>query len=152
MLWNAPGHAVGRWRNVLVQVRTGEMTVEALGHIETAARLTRAQLPAGEPFGALLVIAEGAQPPVGEAAKKQREVIASLARYERLHLALVLEGRGAGSIAQRAIARVMMGAKHRTIADDVNEAVRRLLAQVGGVAAAAQLLDYVESLRALSRR
>jgi hypothetical protein len=101
MFWTAPGHVTARWRNVFIQVRAAELTVEVMASIEMGARLTRAQLPRAEPYGAMIVILPGAPHVVGEVAKKQRELLANLGGDERLHLAVVLEGDSVAVMAQQ---------------------------------------------------
>lgn len=148
MFWTAPGHVTARWRNVFLQVRAAELTLEALASIEMGARLTRAQMPRGVPYGAMIVIVPGAPQVAGEAAKVQRELMANLAEDERLHLAVVLEGDSVGVMAQRAVARAVLRTNRRQIYGTIADAVRPLLGAIGGLGTQSELVAFVESLRA----
>ena len=113
--WTAPGHVTARWRNVFLQLRSAELTLEALGSIETGARLTRAQVKRSEPYGAVIVIQPGAPPVAGEAVARQRELLAMLGADQRIYLAVVLEGDSVAVIAQRVIARAILRTARRRI-------------------------------------
>jgi hypothetical protein len=148
MLWTAPGHVTARWRNVFIQVRAAELTLDAMASIEMGARLMRAQMPRAEPYGAMIVILPRAPQVVGEAAKKQRALLANLGEDERLHLAIVLEGDSVGVMAQRAVARAVLRTTRRQVCGTIPDAARALVGVIGGLGTQSGLVAFVESLRA----
>jgi hypothetical protein len=144
-LWEAPGHATGRWHNVFIQIRTGEVTVEVLEHYETAARLMRAQQTG--PRGALFIKASGAPPMVGRVALLQREMIAGLESDRLLHACGVVEGDGLSDIAQRVMLRVALGTKRFVIRASVAAGALWVVSSIGSPYEAGALAQFAESLR-----
>ena len=147
LLWIAPGHVFARWRNVAIQLRSAEMTLEAMGSIETAAHLMRAQMPKAACYGAMLVISADAPRVAGEAAVRQREFLTTLADDERIHIAIVIEGEGVPRFTQRVMARALMGGKRRRVCDSVPDAARTLMAALAAPDGDRELVAYVEELR-----
>jgi hypothetical protein len=145
--WSAPGHAVGRWRNVFVQVRSGELTLDAMRANEMGARLTRAQYTRSERLGALMVLEKGAPLAKGEVAVLQRKLLATLAEEPRICVCVVLEGDGVALVAQRAFARVAIGNKQRKVCQTLREGAAWVLATAGVPDAGGSLVAFVESIR-----
>jgi hypothetical protein len=144
-LWEAPGHATGRWHNVFVQIRTGEATVETLGQIETSARLMRAQQIG--PRGALFIKGPGAPPMVSRVAVLQREMISGLESDRLLHACGVVEGDGLSDIAQRVALRVILSTKRFVVRSTVGAGALWVVSSIGSPHEARALAEVVESLR-----
>jgi hypothetical protein len=148
VIWTVPGHAIGRWRNVFVQVRSGEMTLDTLKAIETAAHLARTGQRPFPRRGALLVLADGAPPTLGDTRRVQEEQVKRFVDDERLFVATVLEGDGLYATVQRASVHALMGTSRRRIFNTVGEGAEWLLREIGDGEDAPRLVDYVMSLRA----
>jgi hypothetical protein len=134
--------------NVLVQLRMGELTRQALEQIETTARLLRAGRAA--PSGAMIFLAEGAATPDREVREAQREVIDQMLTDERSHAVVVLEGGGLGATLMRTFARTTMPRHGRMkLAANQAEAVAWLGPRVGR--APEELVALVERARELAR-
>jgi hypothetical protein len=144
-LWEAPGHAAGRWHNVFVQFRTGEWTLDALGHIETAGRLMRAQVTG--PRGALLIKAAEAPTPAGQVALVQREMITGLKSDPLLHACAVSEGEGLGDIAQQVVIRVLFSTKRFVVRSSIAAGALWIVSSMGSPYEATALAEFAESLR-----
>ena len=148
ILFRTPRHVFARWRpDVVVQVRGEELTVEALDAIETAARLSRAQVRTQAHLGALMVIEERAPAPTGAAAQRQREMLVQFNADERLYLCLVLEGSGWGVTLKRTLARAAFRTPRRMICGTVKEGAAWLMQQLDDEEHTAALVDIVASLR-----
>jgi hypothetical protein len=148
-LWTAPGHLTARWRSVFIQIRSAPMTLEALSSIEMAARLTRAQMPRGDCYGAMFVIQPGAPVVTGQTAVRQRQLLETLGDDERLHVAVVFEGDAVGAIAHRVLARALLRTRRRKVCRSLPEGARGLVSVLGlPDASAGELVEFVESMRA----
>ncbi len=146
VIWKTPRHVFATCDDLIVQIRGEALSLEALEAQETGLRLARAQhRPAV--YGALLVIEEGAPAPTGEVAKRQREMVKGFAADERVHIALVVEGRGPLVALKRTIARGVFTGERRMIASNVNEGARWLAAAYGDPSRAAGIVELADSLR-----
>jgi hypothetical protein len=133
--------------NVLVQLRTGELTRHALEQIETTARLLRAGR--ARPSGAIILLAEGAETPDRDVREAQREVIDQMLADERSHAVVVLEGGGLGATLMRTFARTTMPKHGRMkLAADQAEAAAWLGPRVERPAE--ELVALMERARALA--
>ncbi len=146
LMWKTPRHIFVRRDNVVVQIRGEAHSVEAFDAQEIGIRLARLQLRTGL-LGALLIVEEGAPPPTGELAKRQRQVVQMFAADERIFVCLVLEGSGVGVTLKRALARSVFNGPRRHICGQVREGGRWLTTQLGEPEKLEELIAYVESLR-----
>jgi hypothetical protein len=96
------GNLVARHRNVLIQVRSGEMTEAILARIESAALLARAS--AGGNVAMLAVIEDGATLASNEVRKAQATVVRRMLRDPRTYFVTVVAGQ---TVANQAIQTVM---------------------------------------------
>jgi hypothetical protein len=148
LLWSAPGHAVARWYNIFVQVRWGEMTLDALAALERLALLTRTRLRTFARRGGLLVAGPDAPATTGQAKREQRRQLEHMLADERMSVALVIEGDGLHPDVQRASARMLVGAGRHRLFGTVDAAGDWLAAEVEIDAHA--LAAFVQSLRSRS--
>jgi hypothetical protein len=96
------GNLLARHRNIVLQIRSGEMTGEILDRIESAALLARAA--SGGSVGAIAVIEEGATLAPAAVRARQAAIVKQLLKDPRTHFATVVVGQ---SVANRAITTVM---------------------------------------------
>jgi hypothetical protein len=83
------------YKNVIVQIRNGRLTLEALDHIHSMGKLLLSR-HAG-PCGALLVVEDGALFPDPDVRRAQTRVVRELFGFHpRCHVAGVLAGKGLG--------------------------------------------------------
>jgi hypothetical protein len=81
---------VASYKNVVLQVRTGAMTVPALEHMVSILRLVRAKLRGKE--GALIaVLEESAELSSGSVRARQQELIRELLEHERSWVATIVD-------------------------------------------------------------
>jgi hypothetical protein len=139
------GNLVARHRNVVIQVRSGDMTPAILQRIESAALLARAS--AGGSVGAVAIIEDGASLASAEVRKEQAAVVRRLLRDPRTHFVTVIAG---DTVANRAINSVMrlllLGVPRLRSVSTIEEAIAWLVAHVEGVAAS-ELRAAIEDAR-----
>jgi hypothetical protein len=143
------GNLVARHRNVLIQVRSGEMTRPILERIESAALLARAS--AGGNVAMLAVIEEGATLASNDVRAAQAAVVKRMLRDPRTYFVTVVAGQ---TIANQAIQTVMrmllIGVPRLRSVGTVDEAVTWVIARIDGVEAA-PLRAAVAEARAMLR-
>ncbi len=95
------GSRFAQWRNVIVQVRTGKLTLEALDLMVASWRTLKGKVQG--PIYAVFIIAADADMPTAEVRARQKEVIAEIGRGGRLRSAIVIEGEGVFAHLRRTI-------------------------------------------------
>lgn len=143
-----PNNTIAHAGALIVHVRTGEMTVEALEHLEMTGRLIRAQVRGA---GAGISIVESTAGMVATSARaKQREVIRGVVADPRGTFVLVSFQEGARAIATRMLVRAVAAASSRFhLASDVAEAGRLAATHIG--VEAATVIALLEQIRAAAR-
>lgn len=99
------GSRFASYRNVIVQVRWGRLTAEALDFM--LAHWRQRQRKAPSKMFAFFVITERAPLPEVEVRDKQREVVEELLESNRVEAALVIEGDGPLVETRRVLARLV---------------------------------------------
>jgi hypothetical protein len=146
VFWNPPGHVLARWNRVLVQIRTGAMTLDIATQIQTSGKLARFRIPPPQRIGFLAVVAANAPLAERDAIPVQRENLARLSADERIHSAVVSEGSGPGAMIKRAFLRPMLRGPRIEMFATVGPAVAWLLKAIDEPDVRG-LLDYVAALR-----
>jgi hypothetical protein len=124
------------------------MTLQSLDAIETAAHLARTRQASFARRGGLIFLAAGAPLSSGEVRRRQKEQVKRFVADDALFLSIVVEGEGVYPDLQRTSVRTMLTAARRRIFEDLAEATKWLLGEVGDPKQARQLVEYVRSLRA----
>jgi hypothetical protein len=126
------GNLLARYGNVVLQVRSGEMTLDVLAKMESAALLARAA--SAGPVGAVAVIEEGATLASAEIRAEQARVVKRLLGDSRTHFVTVII---AETVATRAISAVMrlllIGTPRLKSVGTIDDAVDWLVPRVGTV-------------------
>jgi hypothetical protein len=146
VFWNPPGHVLARWNRVVVQLRTGTMTRDRAMQIQTSAKLARARIAAPHRIGVLIVVAASAPLAERDAIPIQRETLLRINADERVHLAVVSEGSGAGAIIKRAYLRPITRGPRTQVFATVGPAVAWLLKAIDEPDVRG-LLDHAAALR-----
>ena len=129
------GNALIRASNVLVQVRTGGMTVMALEAMLEAARRMHQQV--GGRGGALVVLSERAEmlPPMLR--KRQQQGLKALIQDPAVSVCIVIEGSSAGAKLFRTLAQADgKMARNGAVHADVHAGAQWLAESIGNVDAA----------------
>ena len=144
------GNLVARHRNVLIQVRSGEMTKAILERIESAALLARAS--AGGNVAMVAVIEDGATLASNEIRTAQATVVKRMLRDPRTYFVTVVAGQ---TIANQAIQTVMrlllLGVPRLRSVGTVEEAVAWVAASIEGVEVGPLRAAIVEARAMLAR-
>lgn len=143
------GNLVARYRNVLIQIRSGAMTASVLDRIENGALLMRAS--SGGPVGAIAILEEGASLAGPAVRNRQMEVLRSLLSDPRTHLSSVVLGDSIGTRALRTFMRLALLGKPRVhAAATVDEAIDWLCKRLG-TPTRAELRAAIATVRAKAR-
>jgi hypothetical protein len=149
VLVQGEGNLVARYRNVVLQVRSGDMTLPILQRIESAALLARAS--AGGSVGAIAIIEEGASLASADVRAAQAALVRRLLKDPRTHFVTVVVGQ---TVANRAITSVMrlllLGVPRLRSVGTIEEAIAWLVTHVEGVSAG-ELRVAIEDARARLR-
>ena len=100
------GNFFARWKNVLFQVRSGDMTPSLLGRVESAARLLRASVQG--PVGMIAIIEDGASLAGADVREQQAKLLRALLADGRSHMVAVVLGESVGTRAVQTVMRVLL--------------------------------------------
>jgi hypothetical protein len=129
VIYRDEGNYVVVWENVLIHVRTGDLTLAALDAIEPAVHLARAQMK--PPYGALGVQEPSAEMPSPDVRKRQRALFEGMLTAKGTFVVLVVLGDGVGAIARRTVFRTLLfRRKEVAVFDDVASAASWLAERV----------------------
>lgn len=148
ILWSAPGHLVARWDQIVVQVRTGEMTGDHLTQMETLLKLERAKADRSKKRGAILIAGAGAPPPRWEIVRRQQQLIRETLVDPLLYLGAVIETDTVAAMAQRGFFRLVLSSKQRGLFPSVAVAARFLEEAMDHSFDSKELIAHVAKLRA----
>lgn len=146
----APGNLVARFRNVLIQVRTGTMTMRMLDDIERSGRLMRAAAPHGR-VGAVIIVEETADVPEASVRKRQRDVLRDMTAHSQTYLAGAICGGGVKTSLLRTLTRAITGGMERIYSARSPEDAVEWLADKLESLSAVELGRAVDRARELAR-
>lgn len=150
VVFRSPGNLQARFGNVLLQIRTGKLTLEMLDAIERGARLTRASSTRGK-VGAIVIVDEGAELGDAAARKRQRELLREMLADKRSYVAVVVYGDGIRAPLIRTVTRMLTrGIDRLHWSDTPEDAIRWLCRELGNIDPG-DLGKAVEEARALAR-
>lgn len=142
------GNLLARYGNIVLQIRSGAMTLEMLQKMESAALLARAA--SAGPVGAIAIIEESASLASSDIRARQAQVVKRLLSDTRTHFVTVIVGE---SVATRAISAVMrlllIGTPRLKSVGTIDEAVDWLAPRVGTVTPSELRLVISEARAAL---
>ncbi len=143
------GNLLARYRNVVLQVRTGEMTLPMLQRIESAALLARAATSGN--VGAVAIIEEGAVLASADIRAEQAAVVRRLLRDPRTHFVTVVVGQSVGTRAINTVMRLLLlGVPRLRSMGRIDEAIEWLAPKLGNVTPS-ELRRVIEDARAQLR-
>jgi hypothetical protein len=118
VIYRDEGNYLVVWDRVVIQVRTGALTLAALDVIEPAVHLARARLKL--PVGALGILEPTAELPPPEVRKRQRAFFEAMLDTKGTFGALVVLGDGVEAFARRAVFRTLrFGRPGMRVFDDI---------------------------------
>ncbi|NUP09156.1 MAG: hypothetical protein HOW73_24155 [Polyangiaceae bacterium] len=138
-----------RYGSVLIQVRPGRMSFEAVDRMESSARLFR--IRTAGPVAMIALVEETAEVvAAGALREKQREVIGRMLDEPRTYLTALIAGDSVRSVLLRSVIRLMVKPRPRLhIARDMKDATRWIAQAVA--CDAAELEAAVEHVRGLAK-
>lgn len=142
-------NTIARYGNVMFQIRTGRMTLDALARIESTARLLRVRTTG--PVGGFAVLEESATVVPRDVRERQREVLAGLTNDPRTHLASVIIGDGVRATLLRSVIRLIAPRRPRVLMAANLVAAATWLEGALGEPPMAELLAAVEHVRSVAR-
>ncbi len=145
-----PGNLVARFRNVLIQVRTGTMTMRMIDDIERSGRLMRAAAPRGN-VGAIVIVEETAEVPDAGVRKRQRNVLRDMTTHSQTFLAGAICGGSVKTSLLRTVTRAVTRGMERIYSARTPEAAVEWMADKLGNVSAVELGRAVDYARELAR-
>lgn len=130
---------VAVYKNVMLQVRVGQMSRATLDYMNSAARLMRARMR-GQTGALISVVEESAEVPSGEVRKAQMEAMGRYLGSEDIWLAAIITAGGARGALMRATVRMLGAGRPRLgVFGHANEAAAWLAGRLPRPSASEQI-------------